>query len=135
VGYPGESEEDHDQLLAFLEEAELDWVGFFPFSLEEGTYAFGLSNQVAPSLMNERLSECGELQDAITARRRRQLVGRPVRLLVDRHGVARSHREAPEIDGIIRVPIGLAAGTWADGVVTAAVGPDLEATVPVRGAA
>src|ERR1700740_1353467 len=46
VGYPGESEEDHDQLLAFLGEAELDWAGFFPSSLEDGTYASGLSEQV-----------------------------------------------------------------------------------------
>src|SRR5438067_1714800 len=39
VGYPGETEEDHDLLLAFLEAADLDWVGLFPFSPEEGTYA------------------------------------------------------------------------------------------------
>jgi ribosomal protein S12 methylthiotransferase len=135
VGYPGESEEDHDQLLAFLEEAELDWVGFFPFSPEEGTHALELGDQVAPSLVSERLFECGELQDALTARRRRQLVGQSVRVLVDDAGVARSHREAPEIDGIIRVPADVPVGTWADGVVTAALGPDLEAAVPVRGAA
>ena len=67
VGYPGETEEDHDALLAFLREAQLDWVGFFAFSLEEGTYAAKLPGRVAPKLVAERLRECSEVQDAITA--------------------------------------------------------------------
>ena len=50
VGYPGETEEDHDQLLAFLAEAELDWAGFFPFSPEEGTYAHERSGPGGPRL-------------------------------------------------------------------------------------
>jgi ribosomal protein S12 methylthiotransferase len=127
LGYPGETEEDHDQLLAFLEEAELDWVGFFLFSPEDGTYAMGLDAHVDRSLAAERLAECSELQDPITARRRQDLVGRTARVLVDAPGVARSHREAPEIDGVIRVPAALRAGTWVDTVVTSAVGPDLVA--------
>jgi ribosomal protein S12 methylthiotransferase len=132
VGYPGETEEDHDQLLGFLEQAELEWGGFFPFSLEEGTYAEGLPERVDPQLIDDRLRECTELQDAITARRRQELVGQEVRVLIDEPGQARSHREAPEIDGIIRVADSLAAGTWLDVRVTAAEGPDLEAEpVPV----
>ena len=130
VGYPGETEEDHDLLLAFLEEADLDWVGLFPFSPEEGTYAMGRTDHVAPQLMTERLAECAELQDAITARKRRELVGSRLHVLVDAPGLARSHREAPEIDGIIRVP-GVAVGSWAEVVVTGAVGPDLDAE-PLR---
>jgi ribosomal protein S12 methylthiotransferase len=127
VGYPGETEEDHDQLLAFIGQAELDWAGFFPFSPEEGTYAVGLDGQVPPALAAERLTECSELQDAITARRRLALVGTEVKVLVDEPGVARSHREAPEIDGVIRVPSRAAAGSWVDVIVTGAEGPDLEA--------
>jgi ribosomal protein S12 methylthiotransferase len=127
VGYPGETEDDHDSLLAFLEEAELDWAGFFLFSREEGTYAAGRTAQVDPELAAERLAECAELQDAITFRRRRQLVGQRLRVLVDEPGVARSHREAPEIDGVVRVPAAARAGSWVDVVVTAAEGPDLEA--------
>ncbi|MGH9114503.1 MAG: 30S ribosomal protein S12 methylthiotransferase RimO, partial [Acidimicrobiales bacterium] len=134
VGYPGETEEDHDRLLAFLEAAELDWAGFFSFSPEEGTHAAGLTDRVPPTLVSERLAECGEIQDAITARRRRELVGRRVTVLVDEPGVARGHREAPEIDGVVRVPELLAPGSWADVVVSAAVGPDLEAA-PVPGGA
>lgn len=132
VGYPGETEEDHDQLLAFLSDADLDWAGFFPFSAETGTYAAGLGDRVPAALAQERLAECQELQDAITARRRRALIGEKVKVLVDEPGVARSHREAPEIDGVIKVPAGLEAGEWVDVVITACEGPDLEA-VPAGG--
>ena len=132
VGYPGETEDDHDQLLAFLAEADLDWAGFFPFSDEEGTYASGLGDRVAPELAAERLAEAQEMQDAITARRRQALVGQKLTVLVDGPGVARSHREAPEIDGVIKVQGAADTGSWLDVLVTAAEGPDLEA-VPVGG--
>lgn len=127
VGYPGETEADHDALLAFLEEAQLDWAGFFPFSSEDGTYAAGLPEHIDAGLARERLAEASELQDGITARRRADLVGSRTRVLVDGPGVGRSHREAPEIDGVVRLPGGLAVGEFADVVITGASGPDLEA--------
>jgi len=133
VGYPGETEEDHDQLLRFLDEADLDWAGFFSFSPEAGTYAADLDGQVPEAVMMERLAECGEIQDRITARRRAGLVGTTVNVLVDAAGVSRSHREAPEIDGIIAVPTDVAVGSMLDVVVTGAEGPDLQA-VPVGAA-
>ncbi len=131
VGYPGETEDDHDQLLAFLERAQLDWAGFFPFSAEDGTLAATLPDPVDPALAAERLAECGEAQDAITAARRRALVSTTTTVLVDAPGRARSHREAPEIDGIIRVPAGLETGSWVDVEIVGAEGTDLDA-VPVR---
>ncbi len=127
VGYPGETEEDHDQLLAFLTEADLDWAGLFPFSSEAGTYAATLDDQVPAALAADRLAEASELQDAITARRRRELTGTRATVLIDEAGVGRSHREAPEIDGVIRIPYGVSAGKWVDVIVTGAEGPDLEA--------
>jgi ribosomal protein S12 methylthiotransferase len=127
VGYPGETEADHDQLLAFVEDAQLDWAGFFEFSREEGTYAADLDGQVDARLMRERLSELSELQDRITATRRADLIGRSIEVLVDEPGVGRSHREAPEIDGIVNLPSTLAVGTFATVSVVAAEGPDLEA--------
>jgi ribosomal protein S12 methylthiotransferase len=127
LGYPGESEEDHDELLRFLEEAELDWVGFFKFSPEEGTLAAGLGEQVPSTLAVERLRECSELQDSITGRRRRQLVGTTCEVLVDRPGQARSYREAPEIDGVVRVPRSLPQGWLGSVRFVGARGPDLEA--------
>ncbi len=51
VGYPGETEEDQDRLLDFVEEARLDWCGFFPYSPEEGTYAADLDGEVAGGLV------------------------------------------------------------------------------------
>ena len=127
VGYPGETEEDHDLLLRFVEEAQLDWCGFFSYSEEAGTYSSTLGGKVDEALRSERLAELGELQDSITARRRDMLVGRRVEVLVDEPGVGRTHREAPEIDGVVHVPAGLAAGTFAEVTVIAATGCDLEA--------
>jgi ribosomal protein S12 methylthiotransferase len=127
VGYPGETEEDHDQLLDFVEKAQLDWCGFFAYSPEDGTYAKDLDGQVDQGLMRERLSELSEMQDGITSRRRDDLVGRTMNVLVDEEGVARSHREAPEIDGIIEVPGSLTVGQFYDVTVKSAMGPDLVA--------
>lgn len=127
IGYPGETEEDHDALLAFVEEAQLDWVGFFAFSSEEGTYAAGLPDRVPPGLVAERTAECSERQDAITAAKRSDLIGTTCRVLVDSRGSARSHREAPEIDGIVQVPARLEPGSWADVRVVGSLGPDLVA--------
>ncbi|HEX3394819.1 MAG TPA: 30S ribosomal protein S12 methylthiotransferase RimO [Acidimicrobiales bacterium] len=134
VGYPGETEDDHDRMLAFLSDAQLDWAGFFAFSPEEGTYAAGLDGAVDDALVSERLRELGELQDAITASRRAALVGRTIEVLVDGPGVGRSHREAPEIDGIVTVPPTLPVGDIVSVAVTGAAGPDLEATWPASGA-
>jgi ribosomal protein S12 methylthiotransferase len=125
VGYPGETEADHDALLDFVAEARVDWCGFFAYSSEDGTYAAGLDGAVAPELMAERLAELRELQDAITASRRDELLGATVDVLVDAPGQARTHREAPEIDGIVTVPADRPAGTVARVVVTDALGPDL----------
>ena len=127
VGYPGETEADHDALLAFVEEVGVDWCGFFAFSEEEGTYAAGLDGAVPRGLVAERLSELGELQDGITSRRRDDLIGREVEVLVDEPGVGRTWREAPEIDGVVVVPTDLPVGGFSTVTVTGALGPDLEA--------
>ncbi len=128
VGYPGETEVDHDLLLSFVEEAQLDWCGFFSYSREDGTYAADLDGAVDPHLMDERLAELRELQDGITAARRDALIGRTLRVLVDTPGVARSHREAPEIDGVIHVGQNVEVGTFSDIQIVDALGPDLVAS-------
>ena len=128
VGYPGETENDHDALLDFVEQAQLDWCGFFAYSPEAGTYAVELDGEVDTGLRDERLAELRELQDDITAAKRDLLVGSEVRVLVDEPGIGRSHREAPEIDGVIVVPDTLAVGEFHDLTVTATMGPDVEAS-------
>jgi ribosomal protein S12 methylthiotransferase len=130
VGYPGETEDDHDRLLRFVDHAQLDWCGFFAYSREDGTYAAQLDGEVPRSLVEERLAELREAQDAITARRRDELVGRRVEVLVDEPGIGRTHREAPEIDGIVDVPRHLAPGSFATVQVVEALGPDLVAELP-----
>jgi len=125
VGYPGETEEDHDQLLSFVRNAQLDWCGFFAFSPEEGTHALTLPNRVEEGLMNERLAELRELQDNISAERRDLLLGETIEVLVDEPGIARSFREAPEIDGVVQVPEHLEVGRFHTVVVEQVFGPDL----------
>ena len=124
VGYPGETETDHDQLLAFVGEAELDWCGFFAYSAEAGTYAADLDGVVERSLMDDRLAELRELQDRITAAHGDARVGEEVDVLVDAPGIARSAREAPEIDGIINVPSHLEVGSIVRVGITGSEGPD-----------
>ncbi len=131
VGYPGETEADHDELLRFVEEAQVDWCGFFSYSKEEGTYAAELDKVVPPGLVSERLAELQELQDGITQQRRDNLIGSTIEVLVDEPGVGRSHREAPEIDGIVTIPGSLATGTFVKVEVVNAEGPDLTATLQV----
>jgi len=127
VGYPGETEEDHDQLLDFVESVGLDWCGFFPFSREEGTYAAGLEDQVPENLVAERLAELTALQDQITAAKRDEMIGSVVEVLVDSPGIGRTWREAPEIDGIVMVAPDLEPGSFATVTIVNALGPDLVA--------
>ncbi|MGZ4755796.1 MAG: 30S ribosomal protein S12 methylthiotransferase RimO [Acidimicrobiia bacterium] len=135
VGFPGETEADHDELLGFLREVQLDWAGFFPFSAEDGTPAATRDEQIPVELANERLRECSELQDPITQAARDALVGQTVDVLIDgldsESGalIGRTHREAPEIDGIVRVTGDAFArpGALVTALVTEAEGPDLVA--------
>ncbi len=127
VGYPGETEAHHDQLLRFVEEAQLDWCGFFAYSAEEGTHAYTLDGAVDPALMHERLAELRELQDQITASRGDDMIGRTITVLVDEPGIARSVREAPEIDGVVHVGHDLGVGEFVEVEIVDAFGPDLVA--------
>ena len=96
----------------------------FPYTT---LFRSGLDGEVAPGLVAERLGELTEIQDRITADRRDELIGRTVRVLVDEPGVGRTHREAPEIDGVVSVPEDLPVGTFQSVTVTGALGLDLEA--------
>ena len=128
VGYPGETEDDHDQLLDFVTATRLDWCGFFAYSEEVGTHGADLEPKVPRSLIEERLRELRELQDSITTAKRLDLVGRTLDVLVDSPGEARSVGEAPEIDGIVRVDAALEVGAFHRVGIIDAEGPDLIAT-------
>ena len=135
VGFPGETEDDHDQLLTFLRAARLDWAGFFPFSPEDGTAAVHLDGVVDADVAAERLRECADIQEPISQAVRDAVVGQTVDVIVDAiesdddgHSVlvGRTHREAPEIDGVVRVADANGRpGARIQVEITGAIGPDL----------
>ena len=132
IGYPGESEDDVEGLVEFLEAAQLDWAGFFPYSAEEGTDAALMGDQVPGELISERMRYVQGVQDEITNTKNASTVGRTLRVLIDQvedgQPVGRSYREAPEIDGLILLDRGR-AGEWVDVTIDGAYGTDLSATV------
>jgi len=144
VGFPGETEEDFRELLAFTQAAEFDNVGVFTYSDEEGTTSFDLPDRVAPPIKEKRRRRLLALQKRISARRNRRLVGRRVEVLVEGpHSESdlllqgRLATQAPEIDGAVIINDGTApAGSFVTCEVTEAHPYDLVARIvrpPVRG--
>src|SRR5450631_2932192 len=133
VGFPGETEPEFEQLLDWLDAAQLDRVGCFKYSAVEGAAANAVAEPVPEPVKEERYQRFMEKAGAISAARLSARVGRRVRVLVDavQHGVAiaRSAGEAPEIDGIVRVRGGgkLKVGEFAEVQITAAGTYDLQA--------
>lgn len=106
VGFPNEKKADHKELISFLKDAELDNVGFFEYSREEGTPACKLGDKVSSAVKRERLEEAAAVQREISARKNNAKVGRAYEVLVE--GVSeesdlllegRAWFQAPEIDG------------------------------------
>jgi tRNA A37 methylthiotransferase MiaB len=132
VGFPGETDDDVEMLAAFLEEAELDWAGFFPYSAEPGTPAAEMESQVPRETTMERLRALSRIQDEMTETRNSDWLGRSDLVLVDQVEdevpIGRSHRQAPEIDGVIRLDRG-EVGAWVKAEYVGVFGPDMEAMV------
>jgi ribosomal protein S12 methylthiotransferase len=121
VGFPGETEEDFETLLAFLEEVQFDRVGAFTYSPQEGTRAAEMQDDVPDAVKRQRLERLNELQRFITAERYEKRVGTVVRALVDRvddEGIvqARTAWQADDIDGVTYVTgaEGVLPGTFID---------------------
>ncbi|MFM9913909.1 MAG: 30S ribosomal protein S12 methylthiotransferase RimO [Methylophilaceae bacterium] len=108
AGFPGETDDDFQQLLDFLEEAQLDRVGCFAYSAVDGAVANELAGAVPESLKQERLSIFMETQADISTARLAQKIDRRMTVLVDEvdeeGAVARSAADAPEIDGLVYIP-------------------------------
>ncbi len=107
VGFPGESEEDFDELLGFLDEAQLDRVGCFKYSNVDGARANDLPDAVAEEVKEERWQRFMEKQNQISTQKLRNKIGRTLEVLIDevndKEAVGRSHADAPEIDGQVLV--------------------------------
>jgi ribosomal protein S12 methylthiotransferase len=107
AGFPGETEEEFQELLDFLDEAELDRVGCFAYSPVEGAKANDLPGAIDAEIREERRARLMQLQGKISARRLKRKVGKILEVLVDevspRGAVARSAADAPEIDGVVHI--------------------------------
>ena len=123
VGFPGETDEDFAQLMAFLEEIQFERVGAFTYSPQEGTRAAEMVDDVPESVKRERLERLMELQRQITAERYERFVGRTARAMIDRivdgEAQARTVWQADDIDGVTYVDgaESLAPGTIVDAVI------------------
>ena len=110
VGFPGETEQEFEELLDFLKTAQLDRVGAFMYSPVDGAVANSLPNPIPPELQQERLARLMALQEKISAQRLEQKVGKTIQVLIDEAdkegAVARSHADAPEIDGLVYIENG-----------------------------
>ncbi len=123
VGFPGETEEDFETLLAFLEEAQFDRVGAFAYSPQDGTRAFDMPDDVPERVKFERLERLSSLQRLVTAERYERHIGRTTSLLVDRAAgadgiaIARAPWQADDVDGVTYVGTDALPGSFIDAVI------------------
>jgi ribosomal protein S12 methylthiotransferase len=124
VGFPGETQQEFEQMLAFLEDAQLDRVGCFAYSPVAGAAANDLPQPVPEEIREERRARFMEVQARISANRLTRKVGKTLKVLVDAAGVGRSTADAPEIDGVVRFRGGN-AGQFVDVLIDRADEHDL----------
>jgi len=107
VGYPGETENDYNQLRDFVEEIRFDRLGIFTYSEEDGTPAAGLKDDVPREVKDERLNELQEIQNGVSLERNESFMGTTMKVLVDESGneisVGRTEYDSPEIDNIVHI--------------------------------
>lgn len=138
AGFPGETEADFRELLAFLDQAELEWAGAFSFSREEGTAAYGMRGRVPKKIARARVREIEDRQLPLTLRRMDMFVGRSTDVLVEEKiegeddlYLGRLPCQAPEVDGaaVITSEAPLLPGTIYPGKIYARAGIDLAVRV------
>ncbi len=131
AGFPGETEEEFEELLDFLEEAQLDRVGAFAYSPVDGAVANALPDHVPPEVQQERLARLMLLQEKISEKRLKRKIGKTITVLVDeadeKGAIARSSADAPEIDGLVYIENGqqLNAGDFVEVKITGSDEHDL----------
>jgi ribosomal protein S12 methylthiotransferase len=137
VGFPGETEDDFEQLLSFIDQAELDRVGAFAYSPVDGAKANELPDPVPEEIKQDRLARFMELQAEISAEKLQRKVGSVQQVLVDsidgELAIARSKSDAPEIDGLVQIQdgerMGLKPGQFVEVTIMGADEHDLFALV------
>jgi ribosomal protein S12 methylthiotransferase len=132
VGFPGETEEDFDALLAFQERARPDWLGAFTYSREEDTPAYGMPGRVLKATAAARKAEVERRQVDITARTLDGFIGRTLDVLIEERiegeemSLGRGYMQAPDVDGLVVVRRGLAPGARVAVRIDRRNGVDLE---------
>lgn len=133
VGFPGESEKDFQTLLDFLALAQLDAIGIFGYSDEDGTEAQSLDGQLSQSAIKERVEICAALADQMLAERSNSRMGEELLVLIEdeKEREGRAAHQGPEVDGTTRFEAGssedstMAAGSYIRGEVIGSNGADL----------
>jgi ribosomal protein S12 methylthiotransferase len=118
VGFPGETEQDVDELCDFIRDTRFERLGVFRYSQEEGTRAAKMADQVPAKEKERRWHRVMALQKDIAASVSRSHVGRKLKVLVEEPGIARGEADAPDIDGRIYVPLGLPIGEFSEVTIT-----------------
>jgi len=106
VGYPGETEEDFNELKDFVKEVKFDRIGVFEYSLEKDTYSYKLKNRVSAKIKHARRKELMEIQKEISEKINEKLIGKKIECIVeyitdDGAVIGRTYKDAPEVDGLI----------------------------------
>ena len=114
VGFPGETEEDFQELLEFIEEFRFERAGVFQYSKEEGTRAYKMDGQLHHATRKSRWSRSMAALQKIAGETNQAQVGKAVRVLVEQPGVARTQWDAPEIDGSVMVDESIPVGEFVD---------------------
>ena len=114
VGFPGETEEDFEELLEFIREFRFERAGVFQYSKEEGTRAYKMDGQLHHMTRKSRWSRAMAELQKIAGELNQEQVGKTVRVLVEEPGVGRTQWDAPEIDGSVHVDESIPVGSFAD---------------------
>ncbi len=133
VGFPGETDEDFEELRRFQDEAKLDWLGVFTYSREENTPAYGMKGRVAKKIAEGRKASIETAQEAITGERLQRFIGRTVEVLAEERvegetlTLGRAWMQAPDVDGLTVVKGNFEPGTTCMARIVGVNGVDLEA--------
>jgi ribosomal protein S12 methylthiotransferase len=137
VGYPGETEQEFQNLLDFIEEIRFDRVGAFKFSFEPGTYSDALGDPVPPEVKQDRWEQVMALQQGISLQKNQTFIGKKLDVLIEGHGdglsMGRTYRDAPEIDGLTIVEGHVPIGEMVPVRISGAMAYDLSGTLAIEG--
>jgi len=129
VGYPGETDQEFETLLEFIQEIRFDHLGAFTFSFEPGTTSEPLGDPIPPEMKAERMQRLMELQEGISLAKNQSFVGKSLDVLIEGEdngiSIGRSYRDAPEIDGLVILEGVAATGSLVKARITGAMVHDL----------